>query len=59
MKLPQLTWGNWLFWGIIAFVGLNFLWLALIEEYVPQWVGSLIGLIIGFVLFRYGPRPDQ
>ena len=59
MKLPRLTWGNWLFWGVIAFVGVNFLWLGLIERYIPQWVGAIIGLIIGFILFRYGPRPEK
>lgn len=59
MKLPRLTWGNWIFWGVITFIGVNFLWLGLIEKYIPQWVGAVIGLFIGFILFRYGPRPEE
>lgn len=56
MFLPRMTWGNWLFWGILAFFGINFLWLGWIELYIPQWVGALIGLIAFLALLIYGPR---
>jgi len=59
MKLPRLTWGNWLFWGVITFIGTNFLWLGLLEKYVSQWVGAVVGVVIGFILFKYGPRPEE
>jgi hypothetical protein len=59
MFLPRMTWGNWLFWGILVFVGINFLWLGLLEQYIPQWVGALIGLIAFLGLLIYGPREKE
>ena len=40
MFIPRMTWGNWLYWGILAFVGINFLWLGWLELYIPQWIGA-------------------
>lgn len=54
--LPQMTWGNWLFWSILAFVGTIFLWLGLLERFVPLWVGAIIGFVVFLTLFKYGPR---
>lgn len=54
--LPQMTWGNWLFWGILAFVGVIFLWLGLLERFVPLWIGAIIAFIVFLVLFKWGPR---
>ena len=54
--LPRMTWGNWLFWGILAFVGIIFLWLGLLEQFLPLWLGAVIGCIVFLVLFKYGPR---
>ena len=54
--LPRMTWGNWLFWGILAFVGINFLWLGWLELYIPLWIGALLGLMAFLGLVIYGPR---
>jgi uncharacterized membrane protein YgaE (UPF0421/DUF939 family) len=54
--LPQMTWGNWLFWGISAFVGVIFLWLGLLERFVPLWIGAIIAFMVFLVLFKWGPR---
>lgn len=54
--LPRMTWGNWLFWGILAFVGINFLWLGWLELYIPLWIGALLGLAAFLGLVIYGPR---
>ena len=59
MLVPRMTWGNWLFWGIMAFFGINFLWIGLLEEYVPLWVGALVALIASILLFLFGPRENS
>ncbi len=56
MKLPEMTSGNWLFWGVLAFVGIIFLWLGLLEQFLPLWPGAVIGFIVFLLLFIYGPR---
>lgn len=59
MFMIRMTWGNWLFWGILAFVGINFLWLGLLEEIVPLWVGTVVGFIIFLAMLIYGPREKE
>lgn len=59
MLLPRMTWGNWLFWSILAFVGINFLWLGLLEDFVPLWVGTVVGFIIFLAMLIYGPREKE
>ena len=57
--LPRMTWGNWLFWGIIAFVGVILLWLGILERFVPLWIGAVVAFILFLALFKYGPRPKE
>ena len=57
--LPQLTTGNWLFWSIMLWIGLNLFWLRFVESVVPQWVGAIVATLIGLTLFKYGPRPSD
>ena len=59
MFIPRMTWGNWLFWGILAFVGINFLWLGWLELYIPQWIGALVGFIAFLAALIFGPRETQ
>ena len=54
--LPRMTWGNWLFWGIMAFVGIMLLWLGVLELFIPLWVGAIIALIVFIALLAWGPR---
>ncbi len=55
MILPQMTLGDRITWGIFSFIGTIFLWLGLLEEYVPLWVGAIVGVIIFIAIFKYGP----
>jgi len=59
MFIVRMTWGNWLFWGILVFVGINFLWLGLLEEFVPLWVGTVVGFIIFLAMLIFGPREKE
>jgi len=59
MFIVRMTWGNWLFWGILVFVGINFLWLGLLEDYIPLWVGTVVGFIIFLAMLIYGPREKE
>ena len=54
-----MTWGNWLFWGIMAFIVTNLLWLRVLEKFIPQWVGALVGFFLFLVLLKYGPREKE
>lgn len=57
--LPRMTWGNWLFWGIMAFVGIMLLWLGIVELFVPLWIGFLVALGVFAVLLIWGPREQE
>ena len=57
--LPRMTWGNWLFWGIMAFVGMILLWLGVLERFVPLWIGAIAAFVLFLTLFKYGPRPKE
>ncbi|MGQ9616367.1 MAG: hypothetical protein ACUVWJ_08180 [Spirochaetota bacterium] len=57
--LPRMTMGNWLFWSIMSWIFFNFLWLRFVEKFIPQWVGAIIATVIAFLLFKYGPRPEE
>jgi hypothetical protein len=56
MILPRMTTGNWLFWGILTFIGINFFWLGFMELFIPQWIGAIVGLAAFLALLIYGPR---
>jgi hypothetical protein len=57
--LPRMTWGNWFFWGIMAFIGVIFFWLGLLGKYVPLWVGAIVALAAFLALLVFGPRIDD
>ncbi len=57
--IPRMSKGNWLFWGIMAFIGFNLIWLGLVERFAPQWVGTIIGFLIFLAIFKYGPREKE
>ena len=57
--LPRMTWGNWLFWGIMAFVGIFLLWVGVLELFIPLWVGAIVALIVFIALLAWGPREQQ
>jgi hypothetical protein len=39
-----------IFWGVITFLGISLLWLKFGEEFLPLWVGALIGVAVGVLL---------
>jgi len=57
--LPRMTWGNCLFWGIMAFVGIVLLWVGVLELFIPLWVGAIVALIVFIVLLAWGPREQE
>lgn len=57
--LPKMTTGNWIFWAILVWIGVNFLWLAFVEQYVPQYVGAIIATLIAVFVLWFGPRPFE
>ncbi len=52
-----MEFGDRLFWGIMIFIGINLLWLGLLENYVSMWVGAVVGLIGLFAAIKYIPKP--
>lgn len=57
--LPRMSTGNWLFWAILVWVGVNLIWIPLLMEYIPQWVGAIVATILAAAVFKYGPRPRE
>lgn len=57
--LPRMTTGNWIFWGVMGFIGVNLLWLGLLEKYVPQWIGAIAGGLVFLLSIVLGPRPRE
>ena len=57
--LPRMTTGDWIFWSIVVSVGIFLLWLWLIEQFVPLWVGGIVAAVLGIVTFKYGPRVEE
>jgi len=56
IMLPRMTTGNWVFWGIIVWIGVMFIWLGLVP-FLPAWIGAIIATVLAFVTFKFGPRP--
>ena len=57
--LPRMTAGNWLFWAIMVWIGINLFWLRFAETLVPQWVGAAFATAMAMALWKYGPRPKE
>ena len=34
-----------LFWGILGFIGIHFVWLALLEAHSPLWIGTALAAV--------------
>jgi len=59
MQLPQMSNGNWRFWGIMAWIGIVFIWIGVLERFAPIWVGVIIGFVVCLAIIKYGPRPTE
>lgn len=56
--LPRMSMGNWLFWSVLIWIGINFLWLGVLPN-LPAWIGAIIATVIAVVTFKFGPRPKD
>lgn len=52
-----MEFGDRLFWGIMVFIGINLFWLGMLEDYLPMWVGAIVGIIALLAIIRFVPRP--
>ncbi len=52
-----MEFGDRLFWGIMVFIGINLFWLGMLEEYLPMWVGAIVGIIALVATIIFVPRP--
>jgi len=57
--MPRFSKGNWIFWGIMAFIGVNIIWVGVLEKFAPIWVGEIVGAVIMVVIIKYGPQPKE
>lgn len=56
--LPRMSMGNWLFWSVLLWIGINFLWLGIFPN-LPAWIGAIIATVAAFATFKFGPRPKD
>lgn len=56
--LPRMTMGNWVFWSIISWIGINLIWLGVFPN-LPAWIGAIIATAIAVVILKFGPRPKD
>jgi len=56
--LPRMSMGNWLFWSVLIWIGINFIWLGLLPN-LPAWIGAIIATVAAVVTFKFGPRPKD
>ena len=66
LTLPQMSFGNRLFWGIIVWVGVIFIWLLAIDPLFSEemshymvWIGVVIGAALCGSYIAFGPRPTD
>ena len=52
-----MEFGDRLFWGIMVFIGISLIWLGLLEDFLPMWVGAIVGIMGFFATIKYVPRP--
>ncbi|MBN2186642.1 MAG: hypothetical protein JW732_04235 [Dehalococcoidia bacterium] len=57
--LPRMMIGDWIFWAVIVLLGINLIWLGVLEEHAPLWVGWIIGGVLAFIILRYAPRVGE
>ena len=57
--LPRMTTADWIVWGIFSFIGTIFLWLGLLERFLPLGVGAIVGVILFIALLKFGPRIEE
>ena len=58
IMLPRMTVGNWIFWSVMVWLGVNFIWLGIFPD-LPAWIGAIIATMLAIVIFIFGPRPKS
>jgi len=59
MKVPKMTTGNWIFWGVIGFICIILLWVGFIELIIPLWIGAIVAMTYLIWCIFFAPRPDD
>jgi predicted small integral membrane protein len=53
--LPWPTsWGDRFFVSLLVFFLISLLWLKFVEPFLPMYVVLILGLIIGFIIIKWG-----
>ncbi len=42
------------FISVMVFVGLHLIWMRFIEQYIPLSVATVISVVLGFVIIKWG-----
>ena len=58
-RIPQMDWGNWLFWSVVVWIALNLVWIGAASDHVAPWVGAIIATLLAVLVFRFGPRIQE
>jgi hypothetical protein len=56
--LPRMTMGNWIFWSVLVWIGVNLIWIGIFPN-LPAWIGTIIATAAGVLIFKFGPRPKD
>lgn len=54
-----MTVGNRIFWAIIGFIGIHFLFLGYLENFIPLWIATVLGLAWVIYFIGFGPKPKE
>ena len=52
-----MEFGDRFFWGVMVFIGISLFWLGVLEEYLPMWVGAIVGIMALLGTIKFGPKP--
>lgn len=53
--LPIVTNGfDRVFIGVVCFVAIHLLWMRFIEQSLPLWIATVISLVLGYIIVRWG-----
>jgi predicted small integral membrane protein len=42
------------FIGIVCLIAIHLLWMRFIEVALPLWIATILSLVLGFLIIRYG-----
>ncbi|MDI3548799.1 MAG: hypothetical protein PWR10_2451 [Halanaerobiales bacterium] len=48
------TIGDRIFVSVVSFIGIHLLWMRFVETLFPLWGATVISVILGFVIIKWG-----